>query len=402
VTEPIPKSCCCTTEGLSFAAGVQSEEQIRALFSGTQPLDTEDLLGLLNEAHPLYSGLGGPAVVRIRGTLLLALARGPLPEEALPYVLEELESAHDAYLTAVAAHVLRAASSPDSAHVEPLLSALFYIRHRDDMVRLAEYGGHGGASERTTAMAEVLRTIGWLGGTGRAALPRLKALRDEQPGPTTIAGIDAAVAAIEVVPTVAASTVAAPSCCASRSAAIEPRPAPADDISQIELQDQQGECFRFSEFFVGKPCIVVFFYTRCENPTKCPLTVSKLGRLQRLLLQEGLADAIRTAAITYDPDFDLPARLEQYGRSWGAKTGPDHRLLRTTGDFAPVQAWFELGVNYASSVVNRHRLEAYVLDANGQISAVITRLRWNERDLLERARALLGAAASQPAVGTSS
>ena len=38
----------------------------------------------------------------------------------------------------------------------------------------------------------------------------------------------------------------------------------------------------FKDFFHGQPSIVVFFYTRCDNPMKCSLTVAKLARVQAI------------------------------------------------------------------------------------------------------------------------
>src|SRR4029450_2155242 len=104
---------------------------------------TETFLALLDERHAVYQGAGAPAVIRMRGALLLALGHRALPTKALPFVIEELESAHDAWLTAVAAHVLRKDPEPSPSFAEPLLSAVLYIRHRDLVVRLANYGGHG-------------------------------------------------------------------------------------------------------------------------------------------------------------------------------------------------------------------------------------------------------------------
>ena len=78
----------------------------------------------------------------------------------------------------------------------------------------------------------------------------------------------------------------------------------------------------------------MFFYTRCDNPAKCPLTMYKFGSLQRLLQESELGDAIGTAAITYDPEYDRPERLLQYAQSWGAKPSPLHRVLRTVGEFS--------------------------------------------------------------------
>jgi len=80
----------------------------------------------------------------------------------------------------------------------------------------------------------------------------------------------------------------------------------------------------------------------------------------------------------------------QYARSWGARTSENHRLLRTVGDLAPLQAFFELGVNYGESgLVNRHRIEAFVLDRAGRIVHVATRQQWEESQLLEAAVALI-------------
>ena len=110
---------------------------------------TKTFLELLDERHAVYRGVSTPAVTRMRGALLLALGHRALPTTALPFVLEELESAHDAWLTAVAAHVLRKYPEPSPSFAEPLLSAVLYIRHRDEIVRLANYGGHGpGRRER--------------------------------------------------------------------------------------------------------------------------------------------------------------------------------------------------------------------------------------------------------------
>ena len=45
----------------------------------------------------------------------------------------------------------------------------------------------------------------------------------------------------------------------------------------MELEDQDGARVTFGEFFAGKPSVVAFFYTRCDNPNKCSLTITKLG-----------------------------------------------------------------------------------------------------------------------------
>jgi protein SCO1/2 len=390
VSLPPARNCCGggAVETVPASPILRSEaDVIRLVEAGRgDSAYTQSFLELLDERHPVYSGVGTAAVVRMRGALLLALGHYVLPTAALPFVLEELESPHEAWLTAVAARVLRNHPEPAADFVAPLLSALFYIRQRDDTVRLESYGGYGSIGEPTTAVAEVIRTLGWLGKAGEQALPRLQELRAREPGPRTAARLDEAMAAIRD----GARTAASERCGHARRLVDAPRSAPAD-VTELVLQDQSGELLTFRDFFIGRPSIVVFFYTRCDNPTKCPLTIAKLGRLQERLHAAGLGDAIRTAAITYDPAYDLPARLVQYARSWGTSTGEHHRLLRTVGDLAPLGAFFELGVNYGESgLVNRHRIEAFVLDSAGRIVQVEARQRWEESQLIAAAVAVDG------------
>ncbi len=141
----------------------------------------------------------------------------------------------------------------------------------------------------------------------------------------------------------------------------------------------------FKDFFHGRPSIVVFFYTRCDNPLKCSLTVAKLARVQAMLDAGGLADRIRTAAITYDPAFDLPERLRVYGQDRNVRMDAGHRMLRATEGHDVLCRQFELGVNFVGSLVNRHRIEVYVLDAQGRIATSFERVRWDEAEVVARA-----------------
>jgi protein SCO1/2 len=156
-------------------------------------------------------------------------------------------------------------------------------------------------------------------------------------------------------------------------------------IASITLQDHDGALIGFKDFFQGRPTVAVFFYTRCDNPMKCSLTVAKLARVQTILQTKGLADRIRTAAITYDPAFDLPERLRVYGQDRGVRMDAGHRMLRATEDHDVLCRHFELGVNFVESLVNRHRIEVYILDAKGRIAASFERVHWDEQQVVARA-----------------
>src|SRR5688500_15909162 len=70
------------------------------------------LVELLREDHAVYAERGGAAIVRMRGWILLALAKVGVREGELRYVLEELDNGRDPYLVAAAARALRSYPTP--------------------------------------------------------------------------------------------------------------------------------------------------------------------------------------------------------------------------------------------------------------------------------------------------
>ncbi|AKF04037.1 SCO family protein [Sandaracinus amylolyticus] len=335
-----------------------SEAEVRSrIDASSQDADrgTAFLLSLLDEAASVHEGRGTRQVTRIRGYVLLALARRGTPEEALPYVLEELESGRDAYLVAAAARAVVGLARPSAALAEPLRSALRNIRQRDDALDLDRYQIEGALPRFTTACEEIERALADL--AARAADPP-----DD-------------------------------GCCRAPSAMRDERDVARDPtrLDGIRATDQSGAELDLGAHLRGAVSIVAFFYTRCENPNKCSLTISRLAGLQRALRAAGLGESVRVSAISYDPSHDTPALLKTYGASRGFVFDGSNRFLRVDPErFDEVARHLRLGVGYAGSIVNRHRIELYVLDARGRVVASFQRLRWDDAEVLacvERARA---------------
>jgi protein SCO1/2 len=106
-------------------------------------------------------------------------------------------------------------------------------------------------------------------------------------------------------------------------------------------------------------------------------------------VEERLEGLLKTAAITYDPEYDLPPTLKAYGENRGVAFGDDDRIFRTRNGFRRMQEYFQLGVNFTGSIVNRHRIELFILDSRGEIAVTFTRLQWDIQEVLEQAKALL-------------
>lgn len=347
--------------------------------------DHDALVSLLAEQSSVYAGRGTGETERLRGYILASFETTGLPASALPFVIEELEIGLNPYLVAAAARAVRGAHDLPEQIAGLLLDAIERIRTCDDVVcfnRNADPGGPNAAFE-TTALMELFRTVAWLGPAAHQAQAPLKAMLASRP-----AGFSTQVTAeIEAALTVVSETgTPAPTpCCAGPSAhvAFEPRPkAPIGfDIKVVQLQDQGGAMFSFADFFLGRPGVLTFFYTRCMNPNKCSLTITKLARLQRLIAAEGLQGRFNVAAVSYDPAFDLASRLRAYGEDRGMAFDDRNRLLRTTGPFEPFQRWLDLGVGFGSTTVNQHRLDVIVLDHIGNPAAMISRQQWDEGDI---------------------
>src|SRR5262249_12350734 len=153
--------------------------------------------------------------------------------------------------------------------------------------------------DHTTAMAELLRTLHWMGGYAKPELPFLKGLEKEPSlGSKARALLPGTIAAIE-----ADERENDGACCVSPFTTPRTRLLPAGravqqlrkKVGSIGFEDQDERPVVYDDFFAQKPTVVVFFYTRCDNYNKCSLTITRLGQLQRAIQSSGLEGAVRTA-----------------------------------------------------------------------------------------------------------
>lgn len=373
--------------------GAESEEEFAALVDtlAADPDRYEQLTQLLREDQPLYDQRGTATISRMRGWVLLAFARVRLSDAALIFVLEELDTGTDPYLVAAAARALRSYPRPNAALAPFLTRALNQIRYREEPVSFESYGEYADSSGGTSPVRELLSTLTWLGPHALGVLPELESLL-AQPGGLSkklLIELERTVESIREAGHIA--EVDNDDCCNLPRAigntfswAFGSRRG-CESVEKTVFQDHDGTSITFKDFFRGQPSIVVFFYTRCDNPLKCSLTVTKLARMQKLLEAEGLSDQINTAAISYDPAYDLPERIRGYGQNRGLRLDARHRMLRAIDGLDSLRRHFKLGVNFIESLVNRHRLEVYILDSEGRIAASFERIHWDEQQVVMRA-----------------
>jgi cytochrome oxidase Cu insertion factor (SCO1/SenC/PrrC family) len=350
------------------------------------------LAALLPEQSALFAGRGAVEAERLRGYILASFEARGLPAEAVPYVLEELETGRNPYAVAGAARALRGASSVPAEAPALLVGAIARLRGADDVVSFERFAPDRAGGGAPTALAELARTLALLGTRAKPALADLEALVEAERdsfSPAVRAELDRAVEALAAPAHCCHAEDDAESAAPLAAAAAAPL-ASAAHLEGLALEDQDGVRLCFSEAFAGRPTALAFFYTRCMTPEKCSLTVTRLARLASRLGQEGLEANV--AGISYDPRFDRPARLKTYGADRGMVYSPRCRLLRTVGPFDPLREAFDLGVGFGPVTVNRHRLDLVVLDASLGVAERFERRLWHEDAVLDALRAVHGAA----------
>ena len=363
-------------------------DQIRSV-----PSRRNELVPLLREGHPLYQGRGTQECIRLRGYILAAFETTGLPPGALIFALEDLYNTRSAYLIAGAAKAIRGMKTPHPEAVPYLLEAVVNIRLMDDSVCFDSYKPVWPVENSTSGLREVFKTFQWMGAYAGEALPKLEHYASKKAGFSreVRAAAEAAVTAIKNDPREVDLSCCGPSPkLAGRKSTRKWSAGRAPDLGDILLEDQHGDQVSFASFFQGKPTIVSFFYTRCTSINKCSLTVGNTGALANEIKQMGLAEKVNIALITYDPVYDLPARIRVYGENRRCEFSDSFKAFRVSpGDYDRIKAYFGLEVGYSASIVNQHRVETYLLDRRGSIRHTLSRIQWSIDEIASKVTKLV-------------
>jgi protein SCO1/2 len=361
-----------------------TEDGVEALVAEVRadPARRDELVALLREDAAVHQGRGASTTTRIRGWVLAAFADVGLPDGAVPYVLEDLENDIEPFGVAAAARATRGLTTPTPVIASALTDVLVRMRARDDAVTFESVRPRWPAAQSTSALVEVLGALRRLGDVADGERERLLDIR-RQHAPTWSPAVRTALD--DVI-----DGLSVGHCCGGH----EPTATPVDDrlrdadaVAGIVLEDQDGVRTTFGEWFACRPCVVGFFYTRCPNPNKCSLTVTKLADLQARLAVAGLGRRVGVAGVTYDPGYDDAARMRSYGEARGMSFGPNAAMLRAVDGIAALREHFDLRVGYVGSIVNRHAIELCLTAPGGAPARTWARIQWDVDEVLDAASA---------------
>lgn len=153
-------------------------------------------------------------------------------------------------------------------------------------------------------------------------------------------------------------------------------------ITMPAFEDQGGQPVTLASLR-GAPVALSFIYTRCENQRKCPLVAKTMAELQTELDRADITPRPRLALVTYDPEYDTPEHLQDFGKAHGLRFTRTAMLLRP--EPARKQELFKdlnVRVNFNDRGVNLHGVQLILLDNQGRYVRAHHTLIWDNDNVL--------------------
>jgi cytochrome oxidase Cu insertion factor (SCO1/SenC/PrrC family) len=155
------------------------------------------------------------------------------------------------------------------------------------------------------------------------------------------------------------------------------------DLRRIAFTDQDGTQGQLDSL-IDRPTLVTFFYTRCQNNSKCTAVISQLASLQRQLKKEHQDNSYRIICITYEPQYDDPQHLKSYGADRGIEFNEAVRLLQLSlADQEIAIKRLHPPVSYNSEWVTSHGVELTLLDPKSRMVRKYHTVIWNNDQVIQ-------------------
>lgn len=158
-----------------------------------------------------------------------------------------------------------------------------------------------------------------------------------------------------------------------------------DAVPDFSFVDQNGRRVHLHQFR-GKPLLLTFIYTRCPLPDFCIRMSNNFGQLARNLKQTTPAayDRLQLLTISIDPEYDKPAVLMRYGKTYAGDIDPKFEHWRFVSG-TPIEtrkAADFFGLAYVpenGQIV--HSLRTVLVAPNGKIAAQYSGNDWTPAEV---------------------
>lgn len=150
--------------------------------------------------------------------------------------------------------------------------------------------------------------------------------------------------------------------------------------------NQEGDFFQFKEF-LGKALVINFIFTRCQAAEMCPASTYRMSLLQEKARDKGL-DNLHFLSITFDPEYDSPGVLKQYGKSYDIEFDTFTFMTAKPEWVEDLMRYFGIITMDLDGTIN-HTMATLLIDQRGRIHYRKEGSVWKVEDFLAKAQELL-------------
>lgn len=155
---------------------------------------------------------------------------------------------------------------------------------------------------------------------------------------------------------------------------------PGTALPDCALVDSRGAPLHLHEF-QGRAFAFTFIFTRCPLPDFCPRMNSHFSVVQRALAAAAPDTKWQLLCISLDPEFDTPARFDEYA----TRSRPDTaRWTFATGKLADIEPFARAcGLQVArGGALPEHNLRTVVVDTEGHVQKTFMGNEWTPEELV--------------------
>ena len=150
--------------------------------------------------------------------------------------------------------------------------------------------------------------------------------------------------------------------------------------------NQDGDFFQFKNF-LGKAVVINFIFTRCKAAKMCPASTRRMSMLQEKAREIGLDD-LHLLSITFDPEYDSPGILKQFGESYDIEFDTFTFMTARLQWIEDLMRYFGIITIEQDGTIN-HTMATLLIDQKGRVHYRKEGSVWKVDDFLARAKELL-------------
>jgi protein SCO1/2 len=159
-----------------------------------------------------------------------------------------------------------------------------------------------------------------------------------------------------------------------------------DAVPNFTFTNQDGKKLKMSQLR-GKAVLLTFIYTRCPLPDYCIRMSNNFGRIAKQLKQQpGLFDKTELLSISFDPEYDTPRVLREYGENYTGEVDPKfiHWQFVTASPDEVKKTVDFFGLSYIPNGGQLvHSLRTAVVGPDGKIVHLFNGNEWKPEDALD-------------------